>query len=206
MRKLILLLALFALAATAAAQDVPKFQLYGGFSFVRIDAEGATGGMFVPGSNLRLNYPGFVFEPQYNFNKWIGFKADVGGNFGTPLSQPGTTFPAARMWEYMAGPTIFHQSPHARPYVHALFGGNHVSVDASGGFAGNTSSAFAFDLGGGLDLKVSKAFWFRVGQGDWLRTSHVACAFADPTVCTGFASHQNNFRFSTGVVLNWGER
>lgn len=208
MRKAILLLAVLALAAAAAAQEVPKFQLFGGFSFVRIDAQGQTGSTFVPGSTLKYNYPGFVIEPQYNFNKWLGFKADVGYHGGTPLSLTGDSFSSARMWEYMVGPTIFHQSPHARPYVHGLFGGNHVSsdADAAHAFPGTTSSAFAFDLGGGLDLKITNAIWIRVGQGDWLRTSHVACSWVDAASCLGLASHQNNFRFSTGVVIDWGAR
>ena len=67
----------------------------------------------------------------------------------------------------------------------------HASVDTGTSFFGSASeSAFAMAFGGGLDYNLNKNFAVRVGQFDYLPTR-----FGDAT--------QNNFRYSTGIVLKF---
>src|SRR5213595_835240 len=67
------------------------------------------------------------------------------------------------------------------------FGVGHISASSSGFSTSDTS--FAKDIGGGLDYKLIKGVAWRV-QGDGLFT-HV------------FGVSQDNFRFSTGIVLRF---
>jgi len=96
--------------------------------------------------------------------------------------------------------------------VHALFGGNHIGVDASALLPSPAFSenAFAMALGGGLDVKLTRHFGLRLGQFDYLYTrqcTNVPFNFvSESAACQlGVAgappAHQNNFRFATGIVI-----
>ncbi len=222
MRKFFVFLAVLSLAltVTAAAQNPPKFEVFGGYSFLRVDTEGVTGGTFGADAALKLNYNGWAAAAQYNLKKWVGVTADLSGHYGTPVTIPGVALPSANSFTYLFGPTVYHQASHARPFVHFLVGGNRVSVGSSATTgSGVTDSGFSFALGGGLDLKITKHISIRPGQGDWLYTKHNACQLTGqaPIDCSAFLvqngfpaslarPHQNNFRFATGVVFDFGER
>ncbi len=221
MRKFVVFLAVFlVLGVAAAAQDVPKVDVFGGYSFLRVDTEGLTGAAFGANASLKKNYNGFAGEAQYNLAKWVGLTADVGFHFGRPVTIPGETLPSAHSFTYLFGPTIFHQAPHARPFVHFLVGGNRISIGSSTATGPEvTDSGFSFALGGGFDLKVTKRIALRLGQADWLYTKHNVCQLVGqpPINCQNFLAengfppslarpHQNNFRFATGVVFGFGER
>jgi hypothetical protein len=53
---------------------------------------------------------------------------------------------------------------------------------------------FAFVVGGGVDVKVTRHVWVRAGEFDY--------QFVNAS--GGNSEHQNDFRFSTGVVLALG--
>src|SRR5438270_804169 len=57
-------------AATLIAQDFPRVEAFGGYTYVR-------GGVF---SATNLN--GWNGDLALNFNKWVGVAADVGGFYG----------------------------------------------------------------------------------------------------------------------------
>jgi hypothetical protein len=60
-----------------------------------------------------------------------------------------------------------------------------------------TDNAFAFALGGGLDVKVNDNFAIRVAQIDYLRDK----------LGDQLGSHTgNNFRYSAGIVIRLGKR
>jgi hypothetical protein len=91
------------------------------------------------------------------------------------------------------------------PFVHALFGGNHLSADASvvtGAAASETAFAMAF--GGGVDVKLAHHFGLRLGQFDYLYTKHCGNTGGGCVLGVGTAppAHQNNFRFATGIVIH----
>jgi len=225
MRKALLVaLAVMMCGFYAVAQDYPKAEVFGGFSLLHVDTEGATNASAaaftgVAGTTIKIWYPVWEVAEQYNFTKMLGVKADFSGNYGTPLSVPGVSTPSARTYTFLGGPVFSFRHDRITPFAHALFGGNHVSVDSftvtgEGGFFSPAFSetAFAMALGGGVDWKLTHHFSVRLGQFDYLYTNH--CLSAPPgffDIGTGQcllgvpgapADHQNNFRFSTGIVIH----
>ena len=77
----------------------------------------------------------------------------------------------------------------ATPFVHALFGGGHLSADESGTNL-FTSNGFVYAIGGGLDLNTSKNLAIRVGQFDYLGSRFESTNF-------------KNFRYSAGIVFKF---
>lgn len=213
MRKALLVaLAVMMCGYYAVAQDYPKAELFGGFNVTHLDTEGIQGKLGLPSTvSIKTWYPGWEIAGQYNLTKMFGIEGDFSGNYGKPVSVTGVTgLPSARAYTFLFGPVVSLRGEHMTPFVHALFGGNHASVDASAvsGPAGS-ETAFALAIGGGLDWKLTHHFAVRVGQFDYLYTNHCG-NFGTLTAnrCTlgltgeGVPAHQNNFRFATGIVIH----
>ncbi|MCI0389216.1 MAG: hypothetical protein MOB07_10710 [Acidobacteria bacterium] len=134
-------LALLFLPLVAVAQEAPKAELFTGYSYLRPEG---------------VNGHGFNGSIAGNINKHFGLVADIGvyriSDFGE--SATGVT--------YLFGPRISGRSERVNPFIHALFGGARVSDDFGG------TNAFAFALGGGLDIKASDSVAFRIAQVDYL--------------------------------------
>jgi hypothetical protein len=177
-RKITLLLAMLMLGSlfVAAQQDASRLDLFGGYSYFNGSTSGFTN---------RFSLNGWNAQATYNFTRWLGATADFGGYYGSPLNL------SAHDYTFLFGPTVNIRTPHATPFVHALFGVDRFHVAALGGSINDT--AFAMALGGGVDIPLKGMFSIRAGQVDWLRGSH-------------FNNTQNNFRFSTGVVFRFGEQ
>ncbi len=186
MRNVIAVMVLILTVSLAGvAQDVPKAQVFGGVSWLHIDDMNATA---VTGISVKKNYWGWVAAPQYNFNKWLGAKADISGHYGTPV----TGGPSGSSYSFLFGPQFSIRGEHATPFVHTLFGINRIA-------AGSTSdSAYAMALGGGIDVKVNDRFAVRLGQLDWLYTRHNFTS-------AGLKDHQGNIRYAGGIVINFGK-
>jgi len=169
MRKAIVILSLvLVFSLSAAAQDTPAAEFFGGYSYARVDAS--------PASDLNLH--GWNASLAGNVNRWLGFVGDFSGHYGSPSGVDVSDH------TFMFGPRITARSEKATPFFHALFGGARASA------IGSSETAFAMALGGGLDYNLNKNFAVRVGQFDYLPTR-----FGDDT--------QNNFRYSTGIVLRF---
>ncbi len=174
MRKAVVLAGLLLLAVRPGmAQDYPKYEIFGGYSFFH----GDTGG-----SGVDLNLHGWNASLSYNLNHWAGVTADFDGHYGSPL---GTSF---NLHNFLFGPTISHRRENWSVFAHALFG-----VSRAGGDITPVTS-FGMALGGGVDVKVHKNIALRLVQADYLMTRF------DPGI-TSLNNPQNNFRLSTGVVF-----
>jgi opacity protein-like surface antigen len=211
----------------AFAQDsTPKVEVFGGYSYMHTGTGGLTGSTLdlelrqTPGTlGTGSNFNGWNAEAQYNFDRWIGIVADFGGQYGTPFtaSSKGVSgLPTMSQYSFLAGPVISYRTKaRVTPYVHALFGWDRASLSASA-ITGTTSPVtsfastytdFAIVLGGGVDYKLSRHFALRVGQLDYFHTSLdlnslYGSAFG-PGRFQGLATHENNLRFSTGIVLRF---
>lgn len=216
----------------AVAQDYPKAEVFGGFNITHLDTEGVTVATFdLPaGSSIKNWYPGWEIAGQYNFTKLLGVKGDISGNYGTPVNIPGVTgIPGARDYSFLFGPVVSLHAEHLTPFVHALFGGNHLSLPSSTistagtgdpAFPGFSETAFAMAFGGGVDWKLTHHFSVRLGQFDYLYTKHclsvpadfaglgnaAGCLLGSNSILgakgSAFPAHQNNFRFATGIVIH----
>ena len=210
------------------AQDsTPRVQVFGGYSFVHAGSGGLTGttldsdlgapsGTFGIGSNFN----GWNAEAQYNWKPWLGLVADFGGRYGTPITAPSgiSGVPTLSGYSFLFGPVLSYKTKsRISPFVHALFGWDRASLSTGTFFgvassspsssAGATYTDFAMALGGGVDYKLSRAFSLRLGQLDYLYTNHDLNSFYGsafgPGRFQGLATHENNLRFSTGMVLRF---
>jgi len=179
------LLALVSLfGAAAQAQDVPKFAVFAGYSYVR--ANPATSGI----DSFSMN--GGSASIAYNANHWFSAVADFGGYHTNNILGTGVD---GTLSTYLFGPLIsYRHDSRMTPFGQVLFGVAHIAGD--NGLAFSTSNnSFAMAIGGGVDFKVSHRFSIRPAQLDYLLTHFNEFA-------TG-AQNQNNLRVSTGVVFHF---
>lgn len=182
MRKLALLaLLLLAFAVTAVAQNVPKAEVFGGYSYLRVDT-GISGA-----DKVSLN--GWNAALAGNLNRHFAIVADFSGHYGSP-DVLGVQV-KSNQYSFLFGPQISNRSGKIMPFAHALFGGSRARAEVAG--VSSTDTAFAMALGGGVDAQVYQGIAIRIIQGDYLMTR-----FGD--------ERQNNFRISAGVVLRFGGR
>ena len=183
--------AMLVFAGVVSAQDSPKVELFGGYSYVRVNP-----GFSLPG----LNFNGGSGSASYNLHPWLGLVGDFGGYHWT------TTGADATVITYLFGPKIAFRRGPITPFVHTLFGGARGSGAISGicpgarvrpagavgvGCSpGASENAFSMALGGGLDWNATSHIGVRVGEAEYLMTR-----FASNT--------QNNVRVSAGVVFRW---
>lgn len=152
----------------AVAQENTKADFFGGYQWTNIDTGGVTD---------RLNFNGWNTAVTGYFSKSVGVTADFSGAYGDTLGV------STKLHTYMFGPTLRVPSDKLSPFVHALFGGVHVS----GG--GVSDSSFGYALGGGIDLG-QKNFALRIAQFDYLGSRFGG-------------ENQKNFRYSAGVVFKF---
>ena len=192
MRKSLFLASLLALClplAASAQEVVPKVEIFGGYSYLRADT-GDTG-------LDAINAHGFNTSLTGNITKHVG----IVGEFSRFTTSQSFTDPIlggitvdSNVLTYLFGPRITLRRGKAEPFVHALLGGARENDKASGGLVDQlTENAFAFALGGGLDVKVNDNFAIRVAQVDYLGDK-----LGSETA--------NNFRYSVGIVIRLGKR
>ncbi len=182
MRKLIVLaLLVLAFSFSAVAQDLPKAEVFGGYSYYRADL-GTTG---TPTNHINLN--GWNAALTGYFSKMLGVTADFSGHYGKP--DVGGFKVDTKVHNFMFGPTLAARSDKATVFAHALFGGQKFSATTLGSSVLSDTS-FAMAFGGGLDFNVGKNFAVRPAQVDYIYSKHNS-------------EKQNNFRYSAGVVLKF---
>jgi opacity protein-like surface antigen len=178
MRKLLLIVFLLLFSSIPAfAQQVseyPRGEFFGGFNYQRLDIdvthEDAYGWHVAANGNLHRNF---------------GIVGEISGAYG---SIAGVDF---QNYTFMGGPRVFGRYERATPFAHALFGFNHITN-------GDSSTDFAWGVGGGVDVNINDTWAWRVAQVDYIQVR------VDEAGLGEFTSH--NFRISTGIVAKWGTR
>jgi len=200
--------------AVASAQDFPKAEVFGGYSYLHVDTQGLSssslnnqcniifGGTCPITFGIHPGFQGWNIAAQGNVNRWFGIKAQVTGQYGNlisikfnpPLSIP-FGVPGQNIYDFLFGPVISHREEKFTIFGHGLLGVQRVGLSGNipvAGFSFSTSETdFAFALGGGLDVRASKHFAIRVAQFDY--------EFVNTS-----GQHQNDFRYSGGVVFRLG--
>lgn len=149
MRRLSLLLGLVLLASLipVATQAQDKVEIFGGYSYMRVD------------NSPSFNTNGWELSGDYKFYDWLGAAADVDGHSGT-VGGASTT-----IHTFLFGPQVTWPHPgKVTPFAHVLVGGGHVNV------AGVTDSSFGLAVGAGIDYRLEHGIYWRVVQGDLLHT------------------------------------
>jgi opacity protein-like surface antigen len=172
---------LFLVSTICAGQELPRFEVFGGYSYLRRPEV------------LDQNAHGWEAALAYNVNNWLSLKADFSGNYD---SASGALFSRSlREHHYLFGPQLSWRTRHATLFTHGMIGATHLGVDSSGVFVAHQSSTvneFAFAAGGGADLNLNRHISWRVFQIDYLRTN--------------FIVPENDLRVSTGLVFRFGSR
>jgi opacity protein-like surface antigen len=226
---LMILFASSALAQNSTQTSAPlpqssRIQVFGGYSLVHAD----TGGLTSSALNNALDQPSNIFSVAHNFSGWnsevqynwkprLGFVADFAGHYGNPFSssnQALVQLPDANEYSLMGGAVYtFKAKSKFTPFAHALVGGERYHLDAGSipGLFGSsqwvTDWALAAAVGGGVDYKVYPRFSVRLAQFDYYYTGHDLNAIYDhafgPNVLPSLSSHENNLRFSAGIVVKF---
>ncbi|HVP50433.1 MAG TPA: outer membrane beta-barrel protein [Candidatus Bathyarchaeia archaeon] len=213
MKKSLVLIAVALMCTmTAFAQDVPKFEVAGGYSYVN----------FHPGlsqiTSQNFNGGGGAFV--YNITPLIGIKADfMGYAVGTGWTKklidagyPVTGSASGNMFTYMFGPQFKLHTGRYQPFAEALFGAAHSNGYGTALYciSGNDSAscnlkngngnnnAFAMAYGGGLDIKMSNRIQLRPVEVDYLYTNFSSNHVAH------ISNSQNSFRYFAGVNFTFG--
>jgi len=179
MRKLFILMGLILMAAgSAAAQDYPKAEIFGGYQYIRLNPGGGA-----PGSNCQ----GGAGSVAGNLNHWFGVVGDFGACKVTGLASGDS----AHLVNYLFGPKLTYRSRgRLSPFAQVLFGGERIGGSSAGVSASDSSFAMAF--GGGADYEMTSHVAIRLFQGEYLYTKFGG-------------THQNNARISAGIVYRWGK-
>jgi len=192
------LLGLFLLFGTTTfAQDTPKVEVSGNYSYMRFNPQNNN----ISGLGaFSLNGGGGAFT--YFLTNLIGIKAEFEGYGSTTRTFPGGAPVSGNLFTYNVGPEIKFRTPHFEPFAEAMFGGAHsnayVNICNVGGGCINSPSNNAFDfiIGGGVDIPINKTFAIRAAEADYVLTR-----FGNSF--TGGNNNQSNFRIQAGVVIRF---
>lgn len=140
----------------------PKAEVFGGYSFVRLEGNSMNGWDFSLAGNVNNNV-GIVGEFSGHYNRESSTNA-----LGTSSSE--LTFHS-----FLAGPRITERRyKWISPFVHGLFGFTRVNASLSQSITGaptatseNDLSGFTMALGGGLDITNDPRFFIRLIQADY---------------------------------------
>jgi len=206
MRKIIFGALFIALTASfVLAQDqttsteYKKVEVFGGYSANNLTS-GNPENFEDPNSNSTPTYRGWNASAVYNFNRFIGVKADVAGFYrkSSEINEPNTVpfRVSSSLYTFMAGIQLKDNKKTKRfsPFLQAMVGGarSETKIDLSQfNLPGlkETNTGFSMAIGGGLDIKVTKRFSIRAIQADY-----------NPTFIGG--NNQNNVRLGFGIVFH----
>ena len=170
----IVVLLLFSCAAVA--QNGPKYEVFAGYQYMRLNPSVLPSGINANGWNAAFTG---------NANRWLGLTADFSGIYKTVngIDVKGHTYTFGPVFSVRKGDETFV------PYVHTLFGGFHGSAGFAGGSA--STNGFAMMMGGGLDAKLSQHVYLRVAQVDWSLLRYEGI------------TDKKNVRVGTGLVVRF---
>lgn len=161
MKRLILVGLILFIARPSWAQDTPKAEIFGGYSYHR--DESFTFSFFGPPAPRNKNFHGWNASIAGNVNRWFGVVADFSGHYGD--RRPGQ---GARVHTFTFGPQFSYRgnekiTPFARILVGVVNSRTNFPVLGS-----NSNTALAGHLGVGLDWNASERISVRLIQADAL--------------------------------------
>lgn len=175
-RAILFLSAILFLGAATQAQEVPRFEISGGFSF--LDAN-------LHGSGQSFHLSGGGGSATENVNRWFGGRLQIDA-FGGTVSGTKVT---AQTFTY--GPVVtYRKFERVTPFADVQLG----AIHASAGYLGISASAFRFALraGGGADINLNPKTAIRL-QADYLMSRFLNL-------------RQDNLQIATGLVFRFGKR
>lgn len=183
--------------AVGQEQPAPKWELFGGYSFLypNTDVHGVfPGGVLPVTSPLESNPRGAGASITYDFNRWFGLTVDVSTHWGSGESSLGKRIDDAAFSNLSFGPKVTFRSAHVSPFLEVLAGDHRLMPDAF-----HDIDKLGFMLGGGLDFKVSKHVALRLPRVDYVMSSYRYGPSA-----TTHSTDLRGIRAQAGLVFTWG--
>jgi len=183
--------------APAQDQPAPKWELFGGYSFLYPNADLHAllpAGLQPVSSPLESNPRGLGGSLTYDFNRWFGLTLDASTHWGSGESSLGKTIDDAAFTNISFGPKITFRKPHVAPFLEALVGDHRLTPDAF-----HDINKLGFMIGGGLDFKVSRHVALRLPRVDYVMSSYRY----GPSSNTG-STDLRGMRAQAGLVFTWG--
>jgi outer membrane protein OmpA-like peptidoglycan-associated protein len=193
----IAVLCTFATLAAAQDQPAPKWELFGGYSFLypNADVHGLLpGGVLPVSSPLESNPRGAGASITYDFNRWFGLTLDASTHWGSGESSLGKRVDDAAFSNLSFGPKVTFRGAHVAPFLEALVGDHRLMPDAF-----HDIDKLGFMIGGGLDFNVSRHVALRLPRVDYLMSSYRY----GPSATTG-STDLRGIRAQAGLVFTWG--
>jgi len=153
------------LSVAQKEQEVYRWQVFTGFSYMRFDSQSIG---FADQSNL---FGGEVVG-QYNITRRYSVFGDVSANFGHEI----------KLYNFMIGPQASYRRQNDTFFVRGLFGKDRDQVSSDGG---KTSIGLAWGGGVGYDRKFSSRFDLRVIQIDYINAHSYGATQKNVRVSTG---------------------
>jgi len=183
----------------AAAQDqpAPKWELFGGYSFLYPNADVHAmlpTGVLPVSSPLESNPRGAGASITYDFNRWFGLTLDSSTHWGSGEATLGKRIDDAAFSNLSFGPKVTFRGAHVSPFLEALVGDHRLMPDAF-----HDIDKLGFMFGGGLDFKVSKHVALRLPRVDYVMSSYRYGSSA-----TTGSTDLRGIRGQAGLVFTWG--
>lgn len=192
------------MALTAAAQDIPREEVFLGYTYVRFSSS-------FNAPSFSINGGGGQFV--YNLNRWLGGVADLGAlhSGAIPGNSLDTTF-----FNFLFGPRFSYHTSRVVPYAQILWGGVYATgsryeflvppvvvnpippetvVNAR---ISTAQTGFAMTVGGGVDIRITRHVSFRPIAVDYFMTRLSNLRYPGD-------NSQNNLRYTAGLNFNFGQ-
>jgi len=177
---------------SAQSTDVPKYSIFGGYSFYHPGGNVDTYGVepfahpMAPAGNGDFAVTdlkkGWAGQFTYNLNRWAGLTADVNGHYGN----------YSTAYSLAAGPQFRLRTELVQPFAEVLVGWQQISPK----YYPDQNTA-TFWVGGGLDYPVSQRFAIRLIQADYVNSYY-------NKLTSGSNNYFNGLRLQAGLLYNFG--
>jgi outer membrane protein OmpA-like peptidoglycan-associated protein/opacity protein-like surface antigen len=198
----VMILVLCAFGTPAAAQDQPppKWELFGGYSFLYPNS--TVLGLLPQGvqplsSELESNPRGAGASVTYNFNHWLGLTLDASKQWSAGEVTTPKRIDDAGFSNVSLGPKLTYRTEHFSPFFEVLVGNHHLSPDAF-----HDINKFGFMAGVGLDVNLSRHFALRLFRADFVYSDY---RFGPATgISATRATDLRGLRAQSGIVFMFG--
>jgi outer membrane protein OmpA-like peptidoglycan-associated protein len=194
---MIAVLCAFGGIATSQDQPAPKWELYGGYSFVYPNASVYAllpGGLIPVSSRLESDPRGMGASVTYDFNRWFGLSLDASTHLNSGETGLAMRIDDTGFSNLSFGPKVTFRSRHVSPFLEVLVGDHRLMPDAL-----HDISKLGFMFGGGLDFNVSRHIALRVPRVDYVMSSYRYGPSANTP-----STDLRGLRLQAGIVFNLG--
>jgi outer membrane protein OmpA-like peptidoglycan-associated protein len=191
------LLCAFGAFAAAQGQSAPKWEIYGGYSFVYpgADVHGTLPlGILPLSSRMEVNPRGAGASATYNFNRWFGLSLDASDHWGQNEKTVQKRIDDANFGNVSFGPKVTYRSGHFAPFLEVLVGDHRLYPEAF-----HRIDKLGVMAGGGLDIKLTRHVAWRL-----LRADYVMSSYRFGPSATTASTDLSGVRLQTGVVFMLG--